>query len=85
LFHARNQEIKIMSQTTEKTVVDSAKNTSMKRPLRRQSFLKQGSVLGGGLLLLGRQAQTSRAADNETNPADGAASAANETIKTIRN
>ena len=42
-------------------------------------------MLGGGLLLLGPEAHPSGAAGNETNPPDGAAPPANETLKTIRN
>lgn len=41
-------------------------------------------MLGGGLLLLGPKAQPSSAAGNETNRVDGAASPANETLKTIQ-
>jgi nitroreductase len=40
-------------------------------------------MLGGGLLLVGRQMHTARAADNETHLPAGPASAANETLKTI--
>jgi nitroreductase len=57
----------------------------MKTKFHRRTFLKRGAMLGGGLLLLGAKAQSSRAAGAETNPAGGAASPANETLKTIRN
>ena len=40
----------------------------------RRAFLKQGALLGGGLLLLEPKAQSSRAAESETNSADGLAS-----------
>ena len=56
----------------------------MKTNSHRRTFLKQSTVLGGGLWLLGRQAQTSRAAGAETNPPAAPASPANETLKTIR-
>jgi nitroreductase len=56
----------------------------MKTKSHRRTFLKQGAVLGGGLLLLGPKAQLSGAAGAETNPAGGPMSSANETIKTIR-
>jgi len=56
----------------------------MKTRSHRRTFLKQGTVLGGGLLLLGSKAQPGRAADTETKPVAGATSPANETIKTIR-
>jgi len=55
----------------------------MKTKSHRRTFLKQGALLGGGLLLLEPKAQSSGAAGNETNPADGAAPPANETLKTI--
>ena len=56
----------------------------MKTKFRRRTFLKQGAVLGGGLMLLGPKAQLSRAAGGETNPGGGPMLSANETIKTIR-
>jgi len=56
----------------------------MKTKSPRRTFLKQSTVLGGGLLLLGSKAQPSPAADTETKSAGGAASPANETIKTLR-
>jgi nitroreductase len=40
-------------------------------------------MLGGGLLLAGRQMQAARAADHETHQPAGPASPANETLKTI--
>jgi hypothetical protein len=55
----------------------------MKTKTHRRTFLKQSAVLGGGLLLLGSKAQSSRAAGAETNPAGGAVAPANDTLKTI--
>ena len=57
----------------------------MKTKSHRRTFLKRGAMLGGGLLLLGAKAQSSRAAGAETNSPGGAASTANETLQTIRN
>jgi len=56
----------------------------MKTKSHRRTFLKQGALLGGGLLLLGPKAQSSRAAGTETNSPGGATPPANETLKTIR-
>jgi len=56
----------------------------MKTKSRRRTFLKQGAVLSGGLLLLGPKGQTSTAAGAETNLAGEPASSPNETIKTLR-
>ncbi|MGA3284855.1 MAG: nitroreductase family protein [Verrucomicrobiota bacterium] len=56
----------------------------MKTKSHRRTFLKQGVVLGGGLMLLGSKVQSSRAAESETKPAAGPAAPANETLKTIR-
>ena len=55
----------------------------MKTKTDRRSFLKQSAMLGGGLLLLGAEAQTGRAAGAGPNATDGPASPANETLKTI--
>jgi nitroreductase len=73
-----------MPHKTSKTVRNTAEIPSKKRFLRRRTLLKQGAVLGGGLLLSGSKARSSRAAGVETNPADGSTSSANETVKTIR-
>ncbi len=50
----------------------------MKTESPRRTFLKQSTVLGGSLLLLGPQAQRARAAEKGVNPAT------NETIRTIQ-
>jgi transcriptional regulator GlxA family with amidase domain len=50
----------------------------MKTKSCRRTFLKQGAVLGGGLVLLGPKAQPSRAAGAETSPAGGVASSTKE-------
>ncbi len=46
----------------------------MKTKSYRRTFLKQGVVLSGGLLLLGSKVQPSQAADSKTNSAGGLAS-----------
>ena len=56
----------------------------MKAKSHRRTFLKRGAMLGGGLLLLGARAPSSRAAGAETNSPGGPASPANDTLKTIR-
>ncbi len=53
----------------------------MKTESHRRTFLKRGALLGGGLLVLGQQAQ---AAENQAKRADGSDAPANETLKTIR-
>jgi nitroreductase len=55
----------------------------MKRKSHRRTFLKQGAVMGGGLLLLRPEASRSHAADSQTKSAGGPPPPANETIKTI--
>ena len=55
----------------------------MKTKSPRRKFLQQGAVFGGALLL-GSNTQLSQAAGSETNPAGGAVSPDNETLKTIR-
>ena len=67
-------------------ITDNRKKTKrhpMKTRSHRRTFLKQSALLGGGVLLLGRHAQTSRGAESETKPAAGPAAPANETLKTI--
>lgn len=56
----------------------------MKTQSHRRTFIKQGAVLGGGLLLLEPAAPGVRAADNATTSPDEAPSPGNETLKTIR-
>lgn len=56
----------------------------MKTKRHRRSFLKQGAVVAGGLLLLGRQAQTARAGAAQTKSSRTPAVPANETLKTIQ-
>ena len=60
-----------------------AHSNPMKTKTNRRRFLKQSTVLGGGILLLGRQGQTARAAASEPQPAAGRAVPANETLRTI--
>ena len=55
----------------------------MKTKSYRRTFLKQGAVVGGELLLLGPEFPRSCAADHQTNSAGGLPPPANETIKTI--
>jgi nitroreductase len=56
----------------------------MKTKSNRRTFLKQSAMLGGGLLLLGADARTARAAGAEAKATDGPDSPANETIETIK-
>lgn len=55
----------------------------MKAKSHRRTFLKQGAVLGGGVLLLGAEPPRARAADQQTNSPGAPPPPANDTLKTI--
>jgi nitroreductase len=55
----------------------------MKTKSYRRTFLKQGAVLGGGVLLLGAEPRRARAAGQQTNSPGGPPPPVNDTLKTI--
>jgi nitroreductase len=55
-----------------------------KKPNNRRAFLKQGALLGGGILLAGSNPESAMAEEKPKEPAQGPTQPANETLKTIR-
>ena len=55
----------------------------MKSKSHRRTFLKQGAVLGGGVLLLGSEPPRARAADQQIDLPGGPPPPLNDTLKTI--